>query len=117
MKQAEQANEAPTIGLDTQTNKTEPTFENLEIDTAELFGIWTIDPEGPHADFRLTKDSYYIVDYDGDGNVPYELNGRTLKIFFEEGEHVVEILSTSNDTLRTYSKEYDYETVYTRWKN
>jgi hypothetical protein len=94
-----------------------PIFKNIEVDTTELFGIWTVDPKGPHADFWLTKDSYYVVDYDGVGDMPYILNGRTITIFFEHGKQVLEILSTSNDTLRTFSKEYEYEAVYTRWEN
>lgn len=99
------------------TDESKPTLKNQDIDTAELFGIWTIDPEGPHADFWLTKDSYYIVDYDGNGHMTYELDGRTLTVNFDDGPYVVNILSTANDTLRVYNKEYDSETVYTRWKN
>lgn len=99
------------------TDKNKPTFKDLAVDTTELFGIWTIDPDGPHADFWLTKDSYYIVDYDGNGHKTYELNGRTLTLFLEDGEYAMEILSTDNDTLRTYNEEYNSETVYTRWKN
>ncbi|MGL1888401.1 MAG: hypothetical protein OCD76_17930 [Reichenbachiella sp.] len=108
--------EAP-IKLDSTGRPSRPIFKNTQVDTTELFGIWTVDPTGPHADFWLTKDSYYVVDYDGDGDMPYILDGRTLTIFFEHGKQVLEILSTSNDTLRTFSKEYEYETLYIRWKN
>lgn len=99
------------------TDKNKPTFKDLAVDTTELFGIWTIDPDGPHADFWLTKDSYYIVDYDGNGHMTYELNGRTLTVFFEDGKQIMDIISTSNDTLRTFSNEYEVEYVFTRWKN
>lgn len=105
------------ITFDSTGRPSRPIFKNTQIDTTELFGIWTVDPTGPHADFWLTKDSYYVVDYDGDGDMPYILDGRTITIFFEHGKQVLEILSTSNDTLRTFSKEYKYEALYTRWKN
>ncbi len=99
------------------TDKNKSTFKDLAIDTTELFGVWTIDPDSPHADFWLTKDSYYIVDYDGNGHMNYELNGRTLTVFIADDKQVMDIISTSNDTLRTYSNEYEVEYVFTRWKN
>ena len=117
LKELEYINHQTLVLPNRLSDKNKPTFKDLAVDTTELFGVWTIDPEGPHADFWLTKDSYYIVDYDGNGHVNYELNGRTLKIFFEEGEQVMEIISTSNDTLRTYSNEYEIEYLFTRWKN
>ena len=41
-------------------------IRNLEIDTTQAFGIWTQNPDGPHADFWLTSESFYVADYDGD---------------------------------------------------
>jgi hypothetical protein len=61
-------------------NTDNPEVENIQrpaksllsttIDTALLFGIWTNDPNGPHADFQFSSKSFYVVDYDGDGNRP-----------------------------------------------
>jgi hypothetical protein len=55
---------------------------STSLDTALLFSIWTTDPEGPHADFKWTKKSFFIVDYDGNGDMPFELIDRKLKVYF-----------------------------------
>lgn len=65
-----------------------------------LFGIWASDPDGPHADFELTKKSFYVVDYDGDGAMPYILNHDTIKVFYEDYVRVGIIKSVTKDTLK-----------------
>ena len=65
-----------------------------------LFGIWASDPDGPHADFELTKKSFYVVDYDGDGAMPYILNYDTIKVFYEDYVRVGIIKSVTKDTLK-----------------
>ena len=57
---------------------------NPSIDTALLFDIWVLNPESPHADFWWTKDSYYVVDYDGNGKIPFRLEGDEFELYFEE---------------------------------
>jgi len=69
------------------------------IDTALLFGIWTADPEGPHTDFRWTKKSFFIVDYDGNGDMPFELIDRKLKIYFNDFSQEGNIQSVGKDSL------------------
>ncbi len=56
-------------------------IRNITIDTAQAFGIWTQDPNGPHADFWLTAKSFFVVDYDGDGDMPYILDGNKITVF------------------------------------
>ena len=67
---------------------------------ALLFGIWTYDPVGPHADFELTKKSFYVVDYEGDGNMPYIINQDTLKVFYKDYVSVGIIKGVTKDTLK-----------------
>ena len=73
---------------------------NPKFDLELLFGIWTYDPEGPHADFELTKKSFYVVDYDGDGNMPYIINQDTLKVFYKDYVSVGIIKGVTKDTLK-----------------
>lgn len=89
---------------------------NTALDTALLFGIWTIDPNGPHADFVLSKNSYYVVDYDGDGDMPYELKGNDIKIYFKDFIQVGKILSVDRDSLKINWKNSDNAETYVRWK-
>lgn len=89
---------------------------NTKLDTALLFGIWTIDPNGPHADFVLSKNSYYIVDYDGDADTPYELKGNILKIHFKENTMEGEVVSVGKDSLRIIWSHNVDTNKYTRWK-
>lgn len=89
---------------------------NTKLDTALLFGIWTINPNGPHADFVLSKNSYYVVDYDGDGDMPYELKGNDLKIYFKDFTQEGKILSVDKDSLKINWKNSDNAENYVRWK-
>ena len=65
----------------------------------ELFGIWTYDLNGPHADFLLSEKSFSIVDYDGDGDMPYILNHDTLTIYYNDNISKGLIKKVTKDTL------------------
>ncbi|TQO37032.1 hypothetical protein GQ41_1623 [Arenibacter algicola] len=92
-------------------------FRNLEIDTTKLFDIWTQDPNGPHADFWLTKDSFYVVDYDGDGAMPYILDKNEITIFYNDFIQKGIITSTKNDTLKILWTDIEVETEYVKFEN
>jgi len=85
------------------------------LDTTLLFGIWTSDPEGPHADFQLTSKSFYVVDYDGDGDMPYELTDRKIKIYYNDFIQEGKVISVDKDTLKIMWKDFDYINNYVRW--
>ena len=91
-------------------------IRNLEIDTTNAFGIWTLDPDGPHADFLFDKDSFYIVDYDGDGAMPYILDKNEITVFYNDFTQKGIINSSNKDTLKIEWKDYDEETVYVKFK-
>jgi hypothetical protein len=65
-----------------------------------LYGIWTYDLEGPHADFELTKKSFYVVDYDGNGDMPYIINQDTITVYYLDYVSVGIIKSLTKDTLK-----------------
>lgn len=89
---------------------------NTKLDTALVFGIWTIDPNGPHAEFVLSKKSYYIVDYDGDADIPYELKDNILKIHFKENTMEGEVVYVGKDNLKIIWSNNADTTKYKRWK-
>lgn len=80
-----------------------------------LLGIWTIDPNGAHADFEFNKDYYFLVDQEGNGNKVYAVNGDSITIFFPDFITKGQIRKASNDTL---SIAWDNQDVvnYVRWK-
>ncbi|PKH69103.1 hypothetical protein CXF59_02250 [Flavobacterium sp. ALD4] len=78
-----------------QTKIINPKF-NLKL----LYGIWTYDLEGPHADFELTKKSFYVVDYDGNGDMPYIINQDTITVYYPDYVSVGIIKSVTKDTLK-----------------
>ncbi|KIA94696.1 hypothetical protein OA93_19615 [Flavobacterium sp. KMS] len=86
-----------------------------KFDTKLLFGIWTNDPEGPHADFDLSKKSFYVVDYDGDGDMPYLINEDSIKVYYNNFISIGIIQNVTKDTLKI---DWDKNgiTVYSRWK-
>lgn len=87
-----------------------------KFDLELLFGIWTYDPEGPHADFELTKKSFYVVDYDGNGDMPYIINEDTIKVYYNDYTSVGVIKNATKDTLKINWDENGI-TNYTKWKN
>ena len=92
-------------------------IRNLQIDTSQAFGIWTQDPSGPHADFWLTAKSFYVVDYDGDGAMPYILEKNKITIFYNDFIQKGTITSTSQDILKIKWSDMDRETEYVRFEN
>lgn len=92
-------------------------IRNLEIDTALAFGIWAQDPDGPHADFWFTSESFYLVDYDGDGAMPYILDKNEITIYYTDFIEQAIITETSIDTLKIKWAEYEAVTTYVRFKN
>jgi len=80
-----------------------------------LFGIWTNDPDGPHADFDLNKHFFYVVDYDGNGEMPYLINRDTIKVFYNDFESKGIISKVTKDTLSINWDESGI-TTYTRWR-
>lgn len=85
------------------------------LDTILLFGIWTSDPEGPHADFELTSKSFFVVDYDGDGDMPYELIDRKIKIYYNDFIQEGKLISVDKDTLKIMWKDFEFINNYVRW--
>jgi len=92
-------------------------IRNLAIDTTKAFGIWTQDPNGPHANFWLTAKSFYIVDYDGDGAMPYILDKNEITIFYNDFVQKGVITSTENDTLKIKWSDIEKETEYVKFEN
>lgn len=90
---------------------------NPTVDTTSLFKIWTLDPDGPHADFWLKPTEFYVADYDGDGAMPYLLNKDSLTIFYNDFIQKGKIVSVTKDTLKIHWDESERPTQYVEWKN
>ena len=90
---------------------------NPTIDTLLLFRIWTLDPNGPHADFRLTKEEFYAVDYDGDGSMPYILKRDSLTIYYNDFIQKGRILKVTKDNLTIKWNDATRATEYVEWRN
>jgi hypothetical protein len=92
-------------------------IRNLAVDTTKVFGIWTQNPNGPHADFWLTKKSFYVVDYDGDGAMPYILDKNEITIFYNDFIQKGIITSTENNILKIKWSDIENETEYVKFEN
>lgn len=92
-------------------------IKNPTVDTTQLFKIWTLDPDGPHADFWFKATAFYVVDYDGDGAMPYILDRDSLTIFYNDFVQKGRIISVGRDTLKILWNESEKPTEYTEWKN
>jgi hypothetical protein len=106
-------------------NKDNPDIANIsrpntssihtKLDTGLLFGIWANDPKGPHADFQLTRKSFYVVDYDGNGDMPYQINDNIIKIYYNDFIQEGNIISVGKDTLKVLWKGSDRSNDFVRW--
>ena len=97
--------------------RAETQIVNPTVDTSQLFRIWTLDPDGPHADFWIKKEHFYIVDYDGDGKMPYLLNKDSLTIYYNDFIQKGRILKVTNDSLTIKWDDGDDLTNYIEWRN
>lgn len=82
--------------------------------TQYLFGVWTTDPNGPHADFTLDSNFFHIVDFDGDGHRPYLIREDSFIIFYGNITSRNKILKADQDSLILESDEGVVKNV--RWK-
>lgn len=57
-------------------------IQNSKFPVEKLFGVWALDLLGPVADFQLNANSYFIPDFDGDGDMPYAITGVVLLFIF-----------------------------------
>ncbi|PZR21658.1 MAG: hypothetical protein DI539_07530 [Flavobacterium psychrophilum] len=115
--------ETTTPSADTVAEAPAPKIERpsksvveTSLDTKLLFNTWVSDPEGPHADFVLSPKSFYVVDYDGNGDMPYILKGNKLTIYYEDSVQEVDILSVSKSKLVLKWHEIEEPVTYEVWK-
>lgn len=88
---------------------------NFGFDTSHLFKIWTLYPDGPHASFRVDADEFFVVDYDGDGSMPYEIDGRLIKVYYNDFKKQGLINRLTRDTLIINWKDAGKPAVYSVW--
>jgi hypothetical protein len=86
-------------------------------DTKLLYKIWTLDPNGPHADFWLTEKDFYVVDYDGDGAMPYLIEQDSILIFYNDFIQKGRIMNVTRDSLVIQWEEIELPTSYVIWEN
>ena len=92
-------------------------IDRPSIDTTLLFKIWTLDPDGPHADFWFKRTAFFVADYDGDGAMPYTLIRDSLTIYYPDFIQRGRISSLDGHTLKIRWDNTDEATEYTEWKN
>ncbi|MDV6168928.1 hypothetical protein R1T16_10860 [Flavobacterium sp. DG1-102-2] len=116
--------ESQTIAtVDTVTDAAKPKIERPEkpviktaLNTELLFNTCVSDPSGPHADFVLSKKSFYVVDYDGNGDMPYVINGDSLTVYYETETREAKIISLTENNLILQWSGVEESTNYVIWK-
>lgn len=100
-----------------QPDTKKSSIKNPTFPTKAILGTWTTDGNGPHADFELTKNSFYIVDFDGDGDRRYAIIENKIYIYHPENRIQTGLIKKAqNDSLIIYWSSGDYAT-YVRWRN
>jgi hypothetical protein len=90
---------------------------NPSFDTSLLFGIWAQDTTGPHADFWLKSSEFYVVDYDGNGSMPYIIKKDSLTVYYNDFKMTGQIIQVGLDSMTISWNETDRPTTYYKWKN
>ncbi len=75
-----------------------------------------MDPNGPHADFMINQETYFIVDNDGPSEFPYKIINDTITISFPDTITKGIISKADNDTL-IIKWDFQDPITYVRWKN
>ena len=88
-----------------------------DIDTTKLFKIWVSECDSPNADFEINKNYFYIVDYDGNGEMPYELINHSLKVYYNDFVQEGKIISVDDEKLKIRWKDSESNTEYEIFKN
>lgn len=91
-------------------------ISTLAFSESDLFGIWTTDPNGPHADFMINKETYFIVDNDGLSEFPYKIEKDTITISLPDNVTKGIIQKADSDTL-VIKWDFQDPMTYVRWKN
>ncbi len=102
--------------IDNIDRPNQPIFRNLAVDTSKFFGIWAQDAKGPHADFWLTEKSFFVVDYDGNGEMPYILNKNEITIFYNDFIQKGIITANNIDTLTIKWEGSEKVTTYVKFE-
>lgn len=90
---------------------------NPVIDTTSLFRIWTKYADAPHATFKIDAKEFYVVDYDGDGSMPYILEKDSLTIYYNDFIQRGRIMKVTKDILSIRWNDAKSPTNYIMWKN
>lgn len=94
-------------------------IKNFKFSKDKLFGIWVRDSssEAPHATFQITKKSFYVVDYDGDGDMPYDIDKDSITVYYNDFIKRGKIINaTSHDSLVIHWNESKRPTTFYKWK-
>ena len=103
--------DTPNVRRPEKSSIVNPTF-----DTRLLFKIWAADLEGPHADFKWSEDSFFVVDYDGNGDMPYSIKENYVTIFYNDFVKKGIIKKVTTDSLVIRWEGTNTGTVYLNWK-
>lgn len=92
-------------------------FIETKLNMNLLCHVWTSDPNGPHADFVITKDFFSVTDYDGNGDMPYSLIGDELTVYYNDFIQKGTIISIQQDSLKIQWSGFEFINTYSRWPN
>lgn len=95
----------------------ESTIIRTSLDTSLLFASWVSNSQAPHAEFQFSSKSFLVVDYDGDGEMPFILQDNSLKIYYNDFMQEGEIIELKVDTLKIKWKGFSKANRYIKWKN
>jgi hypothetical protein len=117
------AEKSPSSGLSQEKNLQKSITKKPESSSIEhskfpmdsIMGIWAVDPNGPHADFEINKNYYFLVDYEGDANMIYIIINDTIVVYLKDIISRGIISKACSDSLQIVWDNQE-NTTYVRWK-
>lgn len=108
----------PASGLNQENLPQNPEISSInreKFPVDSILGVWTVDPNGPHADFEINKKYYFLVDFEGNANVVYTIKSDTISVYLKDNISKGIILKARSDSLQIAWDNQDL-TTYVRWK-
>lgn len=102
--------------IDRPTNST---IKDFKFSTKNFFGIWVHDttPETRHATFQITKHFFYMVDYDGNSDMSYEVDKDSITVYFNDFIKRGRIIDAgASDSIIIHWNNSEKPSTYYKWK-
>lgn len=88
-------------------------IKNPDFPTEKVFGLWTTDTSGVHADIQLSKEGFRFLSFVKEEKLPFEISQNEIRVY-EPNDQIKTglIKKAENDTLKIYWASGEHKTYW-----